>query len=268
LDDIVDVRPGVVQVDETVDSLYLHGTSGQFGREAGMKLESDRVRDPEGTRAAVLDAAERLFAEEGFAATSMRDISSASGVSHPLIHHHFGSKESLYAAVKRRLKEGYARRFPRAARAVNRPLSVRAEMRRIMAFLGGSPMLLRLALRTRLDRDKQVWPGEPDMLDTLRRRIKVSQDRGLIRDDLDPAHLSLMMLGLVMFWVENRDHFSECLGVDVKEEDFLRQAIALIERGVSPDVNRSSTVLRRPIDASLIEPGRQQEESREQHERD
>ncbi|MHC5538660.1 TetR family transcriptional regulator, partial [Singulisphaera rosea] len=40
-----------------------------------MKDEGDRGRDPEGTKAAVLDAAERLFAEDGFAATSMRDIS-------------------------------------------------------------------------------------------------------------------------------------------------------------------------------------------------
>ena len=40
--------------------------------EAMMKDEGDRARDPEGTRAAVLDAAERLFAEDGFASTSMR----------------------------------------------------------------------------------------------------------------------------------------------------------------------------------------------------
>src|SRR5438445_5848999 len=104
--------------------------------------EGNRIRDPGHTRALVIDAAEQLFAEDGFAATSMRDISTASGISHPLIHHHFGSKEGLYAAVKRRLVEGYARRFPRAARAANRPVSVRAEMRRIMTFLGDSPMLL------------------------------------------------------------------------------------------------------------------------------
>ena len=220
-----------------------------------MKDEGDRARDPEGTRAAVLDAAERLFAEEGFAATSMRDISTASGVSHPLIHHHFGSKDGLYAAVKRRLVEGYARRFPRAARAVNRPVSVRAEMRRIMTFLGNSPMLLRLCLRTRLDRDKHVWPGEPDMLDILRRRIKVSQGRGLMREDLDPTHLSLMMLGLVAFWVENRDHFAERFGGDVDEEAYLRQAISLFERGVSPDARRSSPTLRPEIDTIPIEPG-------------
>lgn len=204
-----------------------------------MKDEGDRGRDPEGTKTAVLDAAERLFAEEGFAATSMRDISTASGISHPLIHHHFGSKESLYTAVKRRLAEGYARRFPRAARAVNRPVGIRAEMRRIMTFLGDSPMLLRLCLRTRLDRDKQVWPGEPDMLDTLRGRIRVSQERGLIRNDLNPTHLSLMMLGLVHFWVENREHFAERFGDAVNEQDYLRQAIALVERGASPLPNAS-----------------------------
>jgi TetR/AcrR family transcriptional regulator len=226
-----------------------------FKREAGMKDEGDRARDPEGTRAAVLDAAERLFAEEGFAATSMRDISTASGISHPLIHHHFGSKESLYAAVKRRLVEGYARRFPRAALAVNRPVSVRAEMRRIMTFLGNSPMLLRLCLRTRLDRETQVWPGEPDMLDTLRRRIKVSQDRGLMRADLDPTHMSLMMLGLVAFWVENRDHFAERFGDTVNEDAYLRQAISLFERGVSPGAEMLNHRLRPKVDAIPAEPG-------------
>ncbi|MHC5538425.1 TetR/AcrR family transcriptional regulator, partial [Singulisphaera rosea] len=102
-----------------------------------------------------------------------------------------------------------------------------------------SPMLLRLCLRTRLDRDKQVWPGEPDMLDTLRGRIRVSQERGLIRDDFNPTHLSLMMLGLVHFWVENREHFVERFGDAVNEQDYLRQAIALVERGTSPLPNAS-----------------------------
>src|SRR3954463_13245391 len=152
--------------------------------------EVTRGRDPGHTRALVIDAAEHLFAERGFAATSMRDISAASGVSHPLIHHHFGSKEDLYAAVKRRMVEGYARRFPAAARAANRPLSVRAEMRRLMTYLSENPVMLRLCGWTRLEGDIQVWPGEPDLLDTLRRRVAATQRRGKIRSDLDPAVLS------------------------------------------------------------------------------
>src|SRR6476659_1534730 len=151
--------------------------------------EVHRVRDPGQTRAVVIDAAERLFSERGFAATSMRDISAASGVSHPLIHHHFGSKEELYAAVKRRMVEGYARRFPTAARAPNRPLSVRAEMRRIMTYLSEKPVMLRLCSWTRLEGDVQVWPGEPDLLDTLRQRVEAAQRRGQVRGDLDPAVL-------------------------------------------------------------------------------
>src|ERR1700722_2985571 len=199
-----------------------------------MSDKGQRVRDPEGTRTAIIDAAERLIAENGFAATSMRDISNASGVSHPLIHHHFGSKDELYSAVKRRLVEGYAKQFPRAARAVNRPLGVRAEMRRLRAFLGDNPLLLRLCLRTRLEGDNQVWPGEPDQLDTLSRRIEVSQRRGLIRADLDATYLSIMILGLVFFCVENREHFSQRFGSDFDTQTYLRQAIALVERGLAP----------------------------------
>jgi TetR/AcrR family transcriptional regulator len=196
--------------------------------------EAHRNRDPEQTRAAVIDAAERLFSERGFAATSMRDISAASGVSHPLIHHHYGSKEELHAAVKRRMVEGYARRFPAAARATNRPLSVRAEMRRIMTYLSENPVMLRLCGWTRLEGDVQVWPGEPDLLDTLRSRVAAAQKRGRARTDLDPAVLSLMIFGLIFFWVDNRAHFAARFKGRIDDEAFLRQAVALVEQGVAP----------------------------------
>jgi TetR/AcrR family transcriptional regulator len=196
--------------------------------------ELHRNRDPEQTRAAVIDAAERLFSERGFAATSMRDISAASGVSHSLIHHHYGSKEDLHAIVKRRMVEGYARRFPAAARATNRPLSVRAEMRRIMTYLSENPVMLRLCGWTRLEGDSQVWPGEPDLLDTLRSRVAAAQRRGRARADLDPAVLSLMIFGLIFFWVDNRAHFAERFKGRIDDEAFLRQAVALVEQGVAP----------------------------------
>ena len=195
--------------------------------------EGHRVRDPEATRAAVLAAAERLFAERGFANTSLRDISNASGVSHPLIHHHFGSKEELYQAVKRRLVESYAQRFPHAARAVNRPLNIGPELRRLMAYIGDNPMLLRLCAWTRLEGDRQVWPGEPDMFETIRRRIEVSQRRKLIRDDLDPTYLSIILTSLVFFWLDNRDHFVQRFGPEMNDSDYLRQAIEILERGIS-----------------------------------
>jgi TetR/AcrR family transcriptional regulator len=215
--------------------------------------EQNRVRDPGHTRALVIDAAEQLFAERGFAATSMRDISAASGVSHPLIHHHFGSKEELHAAVKRRMVEGYARRFPAAARATNRPLSIRAEMRRIMTYLSENPVMLRLCGWTRLEGDVQVWPGEPDLLDTLRRRVEAAQRRGWVRDDLDPAVLSLMIFGLIIFWVENRAHFAERFRGAIGDAAYFRQAVALIERGIAPSLVEPQVAHRATVSKTLAD---------------
>jgi TetR/AcrR family transcriptional regulator len=212
-----------------------------------MSDKSQRVRDPEATRAAIVDAAEQLFAENGFAATSMRDISNASGVSHPLIHHHFGSKEELYRAVKRRIVERYAQRFPRAARAAHRPLSARSEMRRLMAFIGENPLLLRLCQRTRLEGTNQLWPGEPDQFDTMRKRIEVSQKRDLIRDDLDAGYLSIMISALVFFCLENREHFSQRFGEEFDVHDYLRQAIAFVERGIAPAPDQAREPTRAPL---------------------
>jgi len=48
-----------------------------------------------GTREVLLTTAERLFAERGFAATSVRDIVREADTSAPSLYHFFGSKENL-----------------------------------------------------------------------------------------------------------------------------------------------------------------------------
>lgn len=209
-----------------------------------MADEAHRIRDPESTRTAIVDAAERLFSEKEFAATSMRDISATSCVSHPLIHHHFGSKESLYLAVKKRLVEGYSRRFPVAARAVNSPLSIKAEMRRLMTYLLENDVLFRLCGWMRLEGDFNVLPGEPDIIDTLQIRVAVSQRWGTIRSDLDPRAISVMIFGLIYFWVENRAHFAKRFDGILDDEAFLRQAVALVKQGVVPDTSGAAQVHR------------------------
>jgi len=48
-----------------------------------------------GTREVILETAERLFAERGFVATSVRDIVGEADTSAPSLYHFFGSKENL-----------------------------------------------------------------------------------------------------------------------------------------------------------------------------
>jgi AcrR family transcriptional regulator len=54
------------------------------------------------TRSRILDAAEALFVEHGFEATSMRMITADAGVNLAAVNYHFGSKEALIQEVFRR----------------------------------------------------------------------------------------------------------------------------------------------------------------------
>ena len=59
----------------------------------GHEMPSDR------TRALILDAAERLYAERGFADVTLRDIVAAAGVNLAAVNYHFGSKDELIAEL-------------------------------------------------------------------------------------------------------------------------------------------------------------------------
>jgi AcrR family transcriptional regulator len=51
------------------------------------------------TRDRILDSARVLFARNGIANTSIRAVAAAAGVDSALVHHYFGTKEKLFAAV-------------------------------------------------------------------------------------------------------------------------------------------------------------------------
>jgi AcrR family transcriptional regulator len=53
----------------------------------------------EATRAALLEKATALFAERGYARTSLEDVASASQVTRGAVYHHFASKQALFEAV-------------------------------------------------------------------------------------------------------------------------------------------------------------------------
>jgi TetR/AcrR family transcriptional regulator len=183
----------------------------------------------------VLDAAERLFADRGFAGTSMRDIAAASGVSQPLIHHHFGGKEALYAAVRRRVSEDYAGLYPEAGRVTDQPVDVRAEIERIYEFLREKPSWLRLLGWARLEGNNRMGPGEQELVEALVRRIEVAQRLGLVRGDLGGPQICVLVLSVVSFWLDNRTYFAALFADAPDDRAYLRQALALLERGLSPN---------------------------------
>ncbi|MES3000886.1 MAG: TetR family transcriptional regulator [Pseudomonadota bacterium] len=96
-------------------------------RPAGPK----RRADSEATRERILDAAEKLFADAGFHATSVRDIAVLAGCQFALIGYHFGTKSDLLDHVVARrssvLNQERSERLERLGiLAKGKPIAVRA----------------------------------------------------------------------------------------------------------------------------------------------
>ena len=111
------------------------------------RLKSDR-------RGQLLSAAERLFAERGFAAVRLEDIGSAAGVSGPAIYRHFPNKESLLVellvGISTRLLTG-ARQVRSAAGGPDAVLGGLIDFH--LDFVFGEPDLIRIQ-----DRDLAQLP--------------------------------------------------------------------------------------------------------------
>jgi len=75
--------------------------------------------DPVQGRRLILDAAARLFRNEGYASTSLRDIAAACGVTTGSIYHHFASKEEIVSEVLRIGVEWVAEEVRCAVMALN-----------------------------------------------------------------------------------------------------------------------------------------------------
>lgn len=67
------------------------------------------------TRRAILDTAARMFRQDGYAATSLRDIAAACGIRAASLYHHFESKDQIVAEV---LRIGVEQVFEDVRRAV------------------------------------------------------------------------------------------------------------------------------------------------------
>ncbi|GAA0360794.1 TetR family transcriptional regulator [Microbispora corallina] len=66
-----------------------------------METRSGRRPGTPQTREAILDAAMRAFAEDGYAGTTIRGVARVAGVDPALVMHFFGSKDGLFEAAIR-----------------------------------------------------------------------------------------------------------------------------------------------------------------------
>ncbi len=115
----------------------------------------------------ILDAAERLFAEEGFHATSLRQITQAADANLAAVNYHFGSKQALLLAVFRRrldaLNQARLERLDHVLDAADPPVLediLKAFVFPAMALTHGrhheGQRFMRILMRAFADQDEQL----------------------------------------------------------------------------------------------------------------
>ena len=202
-------------------------------------------------KACILKEAERLFAENGFAGTSMAYIARASGTSKPLIHHHFKSKRELYLAVRKRVIE----RLPayevspemllEAIQPGDTPTSafLRAGLLTLHDFLQNNPAFVRLTAWARLEGETDELPAMQQVLEMVIARIKDAQACGMIRDDLDAGSMMVAMGGALYFFLEHENEYLPLMGTakssgnDRAKEpamQYINQLVQLFGEGMTP----------------------------------
>lgn len=96
------------------------------------------------TRAEIVAAAERHFAERGFEAARLEDIAADVGIRRAAIFYHFGDKDELYAAVLDAVFDGAMAAVPRGGNAAER---LEASLTGWIDYVAQRPSVARLILR-------------------------------------------------------------------------------------------------------------------------
>jgi AcrR family transcriptional regulator len=79
-----------------------------------MDVKNRKAQQGEATRRALIDAAQTLFGEHGYAATSLDEIVAAAKVTKGALYHHYAGKQELFCAVYEQVKLEVSDRFATA----------------------------------------------------------------------------------------------------------------------------------------------------------
>ncbi|MET9250529.1 TetR family transcriptional regulator [Nonomuraea sp. NPDC003709] len=153
------------------------------------RAPEEKQRDPERTKARILQAALEEFAAKGFAGARVSEIATRAGVNKQLISYYFGGKEGLYEALTARWQaeeSGFADRsasLGTLAAEYVRANAARRDYGRLMLW------------RSLTD----DGPPDPSFVEDVRRDLELLRERqrdGEFPADLDPAAVLVALFSM------------------------------------------------------------------------
>ena len=152
----------------------------------------ERQRDPERTKAKIIEAAIEEFSAKGFTGARVSEIAARAGVNQQLIAYYFDGKEGLYREIGRRWRSYEADEFPDDMDPVE---LIKHYVRASVDLRQGSRMLAWEGLAdTGEDVDAEEARERDARLQHEVEQIRARQLAGAMNDRIDPAALHLIAL--------------------------------------------------------------------------
>ncbi len=190
-------------------------------------------------RERILSAAIRLFSDLGYEGTTTAGIARDAGVTQPLVHHHFGSKEGLWRAAMEALFSNVAPIVAASTEGSPRDRLL-AITERFVRFVAAHPAVTRVMARE----GATASPRLTYLIDRYLREpfhqvvdaVRAGQRAGLIAANVRPDLLLFLVLGAWSQLFDSTALAQESLGIDTRapstQEDFLVLVRVLFEHGL------------------------------------
>lgn len=163
-----------------------------------------RIRDKDVSMAALCDAGEALFAQHGFAGTTLDMLVRKSGVNRAMVSYYFGSKAGLYDAVIEKLvRDVMDYVSSRVDTAAPLETEFRSYVEALCIAFCARPTFPAILLREYMGGQNQERPGPFAQIIQFYRRTEALYKRGLDQGrfrDVDPHQLHLSLIGPLVFF--------------------------------------------------------------------
>ena len=190
-------------------------------------------RDPERTRARILEAARVEFARRGLSGARVDQITARAGSNKRMIYYYFGNKEALFLAALESAYE-HIRQAEQSLKLTD--LDPVEGMRRLVRFTWqyylAHPEFITLLNTENLHRarhlkkSKQIRALHSPLVHMLQDLLERGQRAGVFRNGVDPVQLYISIAALGYFYLSNNDTLSTIFGRDLKQPKALKQRLA------------------------------------------
>ena len=180
-----------------------------------MNSAKSPVRDPEKSRARILQAASVEFARHGLGGARVDQIAKAAGINKRMLYHYFGNKDDLFSAV---LEANYAhKRDSERALALEQdspPDAIRKLVALTWNYYLDHPEFLTLLNSANLHqakhlkRSKEIRKMHAPFVAMLKDILDKGVAQKVFRPGVDPVQLYISIAGLSSFYLSNQHTLS------------------------------------------------------------